>query len=74
MKVDFLNECQIFALFCQVLLSELKKTVQKPTLAKINNQAGMSAASKHGEISKTSIHQISIDRRVSIRDIDICLS
>ena len=25
MKVEFLNECQIFALFCQVLLSELKK-------------------------------------------------
>lgn len=25
MNVDFLNECQIFALFCQVLLAELKK-------------------------------------------------
>lgn len=25
MKVDFLNECQIFALFCQVLLNELQK-------------------------------------------------
>lgn len=28
MNVDFLNECQIFALFCQVLLTELKKPMQ----------------------------------------------
>ena len=27
MKVEFLNECQIFALFCQVLLAELKKPI-----------------------------------------------
>ncbi len=29
MKVDFLNECQIFALFCQVLLTEITKPAIK---------------------------------------------
>lgn len=32
MNVDFLNECQIFALFCQVLLTELKKPKQDELL------------------------------------------
>lgn len=32
MNVDFLNECQIFALFCQVLLTELKKPKQDQLL------------------------------------------
>lgn len=31
MKVEFLDECQIFALFCQVMLVELKKPSQEKT-------------------------------------------
>lgn len=36
MKANFLDECQIFALFCQVLLSELKKPAQEKAKKKEN--------------------------------------
>ena len=35
MKLDFLNECQIFALFCQVLLTEITKPAIKPVVRKV---------------------------------------
>lgn len=35
MKLDFLNECQIFALFCQVLLAEITKPAIRPPVRKV---------------------------------------
>ena len=35
MKLDFLNECQIFALFCQVLIAEISKPTARPAMRKV---------------------------------------
>lgn len=53
MKVDFLNECQIFALFCQVLLSELKKPVI------LDEPQRDTFPGKGGDMSTTFLHNFS---------------
>lgn len=39
MQVEFLDECQIFALFCQVLLAEIQEPNMKPPQEKIEAKA-----------------------------------
>jgi hypothetical protein len=53
MKVDFLNQCQIFALFCQVLLNELKKPVVSEDVQRETYNP------KFGEINPTVLQNIS---------------